>query len=175
MQDLCDGRRALHDRQQSNRYRQTESARTAGARVEIEHAFMASNIRLVRMAIKNSRKFRGRRIQMNRLHVMQHVEVLAFEKHDLGFRKLATFACPIDVAANCRNWRDMLERFDDFKVADIPEMQNVFDSAKRGYDLRTQQAMCIADNANLHLLKLNRTGQRRRTLTGLVERTGFVT
>ena len=69
----------------------------------------------------------------------------------------------------------MLERFDDFKVADIAEMQNVFDSAKRGYDLRTQHAMCIADNANLHLLKLNRTGQRRRTLTGLVERTGFVT
>src|SRR3569833_2228873 len=75
MHDLCHRRRILCDRQLPDRHGQTEAPRSARSWVEIQHALVAPNVWLVRVPIEYSRKFCRRRVQVNGLHIVQHVKV----------------------------------------------------------------------------------------------------
>jgi len=161
MHNLRGGRRILFDRQLPNRYREIKAPQTARPRIEVQHPFVTPDIRFVRMSEEDDRKLRRGWIQVNRLHIVQHVKVLPLEEQDLGLGEFAAFADAIDIPANGGDGRYLLEGFDYCEVAYIAEVEDVFDSAKCGDNLGPQEAVRIADNTNDHLPKLKRTGQRR--------------
>lgn len=147
--------------------RQLEAAWPARSWIEIEHALVVADPRLVRVAEQYRRKLRCRRIEMKRVQIVQHVKIMALEEQHLGFRQTAALAAAIDIAANGCNRSDAFERFQDFRITDIAEMQDAFNSGKFRKDLRPQQAVRVADNSKLHRW-LNSEAQRLLILGVLI-------
>ena len=116
----------------------------------------------MRVAIEHRAELGGCRIEIERVHIVEHVDVVAFEEQHVGFRETAARAATIDVAADRSNRGELLKRFQNGRIANVAEMQDSFDTSKGGDDFRAQQAMRIADDANLHRPKLNSSDQRLR-------------
>src|ERR1700761_327816 len=121
---------------------------------------MPPDFGLVRVTEDDRAEFCGCRIEMQRVHIVEHVNVMAFEKQYFGFRKTAARAALVDVAADGGNRRELFKRFQNSRIADTAKMQDVFDTCQGANDFRAQQAMRVADDANLHRPKLNRSDQR---------------
>jgi len=121
---------------------------------------MPPDFRLVRVAEEDGAEFSGCRIEMQYMHIVEHVDVVVFEEQHFGFRETAARAALVHVAADGGDWGEFLKRFENGGVADIAKMQDVFNAGEGGDDFRAQQAMRIADNANLHRPKLKSSDQR---------------
>ena len=139
-----------------------ESARTAGAGIEIEHAFVAADAGLMRVSIEHGREFGGGWIEMQGVHIVEHVNIVALQKEHIGFWEKAAWAAAIHIAPDRRNRSDLFEGFENGWVADIAEMQDAFNAGEGGHDFRAQQTVRIADDADLHRPKLNMRAQRVR-------------
>jgi hypothetical protein len=137
-----------------------EAARAAGAGIEIEHTPAMSDVRLVRVAVENRRKPGRGGVEVQGLHIVQHVEVVALKQEDLCFGQTAAGPGAIDVAADGGDGRDGGERLEDFRIADIAKMKDAFDAVERRQDFRAKESVGIADDTQLHRPKLNRSDQR---------------
>ena len=121
---------------------------------------MAADFGLVRVTEEHRTEFCGCRIEVQRVHIVEHIDVVAFEKQHVGFRKMAAGAAAIDITADGGKRRELFQRFQNSRIADVSEMQNVFDTSEGGEDFRAKKAVRIADDTNLHRPKLNRSDQR---------------
>lgn len=160
MHDLCDRARIFYQREHADRGGQVEAPRTAGAGIEVKHSLVPSDIWLMRVSIENGGELRRRWIEMNALHIVQHVKVVSLEENDFSLRQLAASTLSVDVAANSGYRRDRFQRIENLEITYISEMQDVLGPGESRQDLGTQKAVRIADNANLHLPKLKRADQR---------------
>jgi hypothetical protein len=50
---------------------------------------------------------------------VEHIDVVAFEKQHVGFRKMAAGAAAIDITADGGKRRDLLKRLQNGRIADI--------------------------------------------------------
>ena len=121
---------------------------------------MPADFGLVRVAVEYSAEFCGCGIEMQSVHIVEHVDVVAFEEQHFGFRETAARAALVHVAADGGNRCELLERFENGWVADVAKVQDVFDTGEGGDDFRAQKTMRIADDTNLHRPKLNSSDQR---------------
>jgi len=78
---------------------------------------------------------------MDRLHIVEHVEVVAFEKYDFGFRKFAAFACTVNIPTNRCEGSYFFKCFENCKVAHIAKVQDVLDACECGDNLMSQQTV----------------------------------
>ncbi len=134
--------------------REFETARSAGTGIEIENALLVLYLCSVRVAVEDDGEFCCGGVEVQRADIVQQVEVVTFEEKHFGFRQTAGRAFAIDVAAHGMDRSNARERFEDGGVADITEVKDVFDTLERGKYFRAQQTVGIADDADLHRLKL---------------------
>jgi hypothetical protein len=81
---------------------------------------------------------------------VEHVNVAAPDEHNLSLRKLAARAFSVHVAANRGDRGDLGQLFEDGGFADIAEVENALHAGQCGRDLRAEQAVGIADDADSH-------------------------
>ena len=65
---------------------------------------MPPDFGLMRVAIEHCAELGGCRVEMQSVHIVQHVDVVAFEQQHIGFRQAAARAAAVDVAADRRKW-----------------------------------------------------------------------
>ncbi len=70
-------------------------------------------------------KSRGMGIQIQVVARVDHVEQFSAELDGFGCRQFTADAVVVDVASNCGEWRDRLQRFENIVAADIAGMQDV--------------------------------------------------
>jgi hypothetical protein len=143
-----------------------EAAGAAGAGVEIEHAFFCDEIWDVGVAVEDCGEFCRCRVEVESLEVVEHVDVEAgvgrvLDEHDFGFGQLAAEAFPVDVSANGGDGSDFGE-FGQYRgIADVADMQYAVDALEGGSDFRTEEAVGIGDDSELHVLRISRAGGGR--------------
>ncbi len=131
--------------------RQLEAVWPAGAWIEVEHSLMAPDCRLVRMAIEYSGELGCGRVKMERTDIVEKVDVTSLDKQDFRFRQARARTRLIDVATYRGYGSDFAEGIENFRVSNVAEVQDCLDSFQRREDFGAQEAVRIADNANLHL------------------------
>ncbi len=141
----------LVHRQQPHRHRQLKPSRPARARIEVEHALAFVEVRHMRVAEEHGAKLPGCWVQVQRVQVVEHVDVAAIEKQDIGFRKFTAWAFAVHVPPNRGHRGDLGQLLQNRRLAHIAEVQDALDSGQRRRNLRPQQAMGIADHADSHL------------------------
>lgn len=104
--------RTVVDLKQPDRDWQIEPTWPARSGIKIEHTLITSDPGLMRVSEQNSRKLCHGRVQVQRMQVVEHVDILALEQHDFCFRQLAARAAPIHIATDRRNGGDFLQGFD---------------------------------------------------------------
>jgi hypothetical protein len=166
MDDFWSWGRASFDCQQSDRDRQFETPWAAGAGIEISDSPVPLDERLVRMAVEHHGKFSGSRVKVQSTQVVQHVNIMAFEKKNLSFRESAAWAGVIDISAHRSDGRNFQKGFEDGGIAHVAKMQNLIDAGERGSNFWSEQPVSIADDADFHRLKLKRRPQRLLDFAG---------
>lgn len=143
---------AVVDFEQADGDRQIETARTAGTRIEVKHAFLGGVIRHVRVAEENGGEFGGGRIEVERCQIVQHVEVVIGGEIDLGRRQIGAGAFAVGVAVNGGDGRDARQSLQDRGLADIAHVENVIDAGQRCQKFGTNESVRVADDAKFHVL-----------------------
>jgi hypothetical protein len=149
----------LRQGQESDGYRQLKPARTAGAGIEVEHAFFRVVIRHVGVAVEDGGEFGCSGIEMESFEIVQHVEVEArvrriFDEDDFSFRELGAGAVLVDVAADGGDRSDFGELVEDGDFADVTDMEDAVDAAKCGSDFGSEKAVGVADDAEEHEVRI---------------------
>lgn len=134
---------------------QIKAARAAGAGIHEENAPMPFDKRPMSVAEQNSREPCCRRIQAHCRAVMQKIQVVSFKEEHIGFWQLAARASAINIAANSVYRCDLSQGFENGSIADVAQMQNALDTGEEGQNLRTEQAVGVAEDTPLHRLKLS--------------------
>lgn len=130
--------------------RKIEAARTAGARVEVEDAFTGVEIRRVGVAGENRGEAAGGWVEAQGFEVVEHVDVAAFGEGDLGLRQLGALPFPVDIAANGGDGRDLAQFFKDGEIAHVATVEDPVDAGEGGRNFGTEEAVCVADDADFH-------------------------
>ncbi len=112
-----------------------ETARTAGAGVEIEHAFFCDVIGDVGVAVEDGCEFGGGGIEVEGFEVVEHVEVEArvrrvLNEDDVCLGQLAAEAFTIDVAADGGDGSDFGEIIEDGDFSYVATVQDAVDSGE---------------------------------------------
>lgn len=102
------------------------------------------------MPADHRRNPRRDRIEIQRYTVMEHVEALPVQLHQLRLGKPPTAPTPIDIPPNRRHRSNLPKLVEDERIADVPRMQNVLGAAQRVHRLRPKQPMRVRDNADQH-------------------------
>jgi hypothetical protein len=89
-------------------------------------------------------------VKMQRLEVVKHVDVAAFDEGYFGFGELTARAFAIYVAADRGDGGDFLEDFQDGGFAYVAEVQDAFYALECGEDLGAEKAVGVADDADAH-------------------------
>lgn len=140
--------------------RQLESARAAGAGIEVEHVLVPLNERPMGVAEEDGGKPGGCGIKVQARAVMQHVQIVPLEEDYVRFGQFAAGAGTIDVAANRMDRGDAGEVLQDFAAAHISHVKDVVAACKCGAGFGTEQSVCITQEAEPHRLRLRICGQR---------------
>lgn len=111
---------------------EVEASRTAGAGIEVEHAFVVRDGGFVGVPVEDSGEARGRRVEVEGLDVVQQVEVGAFEQEHLGLGEAAARALGVDIAADGSDGRDLSQGVEDGWIADVAEVQDAVDAFQPG-------------------------------------------
>jgi len=90
------------------------------------------------------------RIQVQRHPVVQHIDRLPAQLHQLRLRKPPAAPAPIHVAPNRRHRSDMPQPVQDLRVPNIARVENVLHILQRRHCLRPKQPMRIRDDARPH-------------------------
>ena len=129
---------------------QLKAARAAGARIEVKDTLSVRDVWLVRMAVEDGGESGCCGVKVKRGEVVEQIEVVAFKEKYVCFRQVSTGTGTVDIAANGVDGSDLPERFEYLGVANVAEVKDVVDAAQGGPYLRTQQAVGVADDADLH-------------------------
>jgi len=148
------------DREQADCDWQLEATWTAGAWIEVEHVFFVVNRWPMRVAVEDSGKLCGDGIEMQRAEIVQQVDVVTLKQEYIGFGQATARALGVDVAADCMDGSDFFQCLEDGRSADVAQMQDVIDAGECGKHFRAQKSVGVADDSNLHLLKLRTRDQR---------------
>ena len=104
----------------------------------------------MRMPAAHRRNPCRNRIEIQRHPVMQHIDRLPAQFHQLRLRKPPKAPAPIDIPPNRRHRSNLPKLVEDGRIADIARMQNVLDASHRRNCLRPKQPMGIRDDADQH-------------------------
>lgn len=69
-------------------------------------------------------------VEVERGQVMEHIEAMASELNEFGWRKLRAETGAVDVAANGSDGSDGAEGVEDFIAADVAGVEDVIDAAQ---------------------------------------------
>lgn len=145
--------------------RQTEAARAARTRIEIEHASLVNEIRDVGVTVEDSGEFGRSGVEVQGVQIVQQVEITIAGQRDLCLGKLRALAAGVNVAAHRDHGRNLLKLSQDGDFANVAEVENLLDALEGRQNLRPQQAVSVADDADLHSCCDARS--RRATLRAL--------
>src|ERR1039458_4738344 len=140
----------LVHRQQPHRNRQPKPPRAAGAGIEVEHALAAVEVGHVRVAEEHGGELSGGGVQVERVEVVEHVDVAAAEEENLRLRKLAARAVAVHIAADGGDRSDLAQILENGRLAHVAQVQNALDAGEGGGDFGAEEAVRIADDADLH-------------------------
>jgi hypothetical protein len=129
---------------------QLKASRSAGTRIEVEDAFVMSNLRLVGVAEQDRSESGCGGIKVQLVHIVQEVQFTASKAYDLGLRQLRARTMDIDVAANGRKGSNGGERFKDRRITYVPKVQDGVRPIEQRQHLRTKQAMCVGNDSKDH-------------------------
>lgn len=129
---------------------EVESSRAARARVYIEDAFVAADFRFVAVTVKDGTEACGGWVEVELLDVVEQVEVMVGERDDFGCRQEGTGATCIDVAADGGDWGDFGEGAEDFRVADVAEVEDVIGAGEEREQFGAKKAVGVADDGDAH-------------------------
>jgi len=83
------------------------------------------------------------RVEIERHPVMQHIDRLSAQLHQLRLREPSAASTPVHVASNRRHRRGIPKSVKDIRLAHISCMQDMLDPAQRRDRLRSEQTMRI--------------------------------
>ena len=90
----------------------------------------------------------GARVDVECTQVVQDIDRDAADFHQFRFAQLARPCATIVVAAHCRDRRYIRQLGEHVAAADISRMQDMFNAIERAFSRRTQQVMCIGNEAD---------------------------
>ena len=124
-----------------------ETTRTGAARIKIEDAVLLFYLWMMAMSVDHCTESGGLWLQIESGEIVEHVDRYAsdFDYFRCGQRARPWFS--VDVAANRGHRRDVCERFEDFRSADVSRVKNAVGSAQGLHGLGPQPAVGVGDYA----------------------------
>lgn len=99
------------------------------------------------VSIDHSRESGGLGLQIELGDIVQHVNGKAAEFDDFRLRQLARPGACVDVPADGRNRRNLLQLLKNFGITHISGVNNVLGFAQCRYCLRTKQPVRVGNDA----------------------------
>lgn len=94
-------------------------------------------------------------IQVERVHVVDDVEVHSRKLDDLSFRESLRPGLAVNIPANGGDRRDLFQCGNNLRRADVSGMDDVFRFVKGSNRLWSQEAVSVRDHADYHGLVLS--------------------
>ncbi len=105
----------------------------------------------MRVAMEHGCKLSRSWIKVERLQVVKHVDVAAANENDICFGQLAAGAVEVNVSADRGDWGNLLKLLEDGDLAHVAKVQNALDAGQCRCYFGAEEAVGIADDADLHL------------------------
>lgn len=138
------------DLQPRDRNRQLKATWPGTPGIQKQHSAPPFDRRLMRMPEDHRRDPCSLGIEIEPLHIVEHVYVSPTKLYQLRCRQSAAWAAFIDIAPNCRDWRDSTQRVQNRRITNIAGVKDVLRSPQRLDCGRPQQPMRVGDHANPH-------------------------
>ena len=105
-------------------------------------------------------------IEVQRLEVVEHVEVetrvrRVLDENDVGFGQPGAGAFAVDVAADCRYRRNLLQSFKDRRSSYVATVEDAVDAGERGQDFGAKEAVSVRDDSEFHVFRISCAGRGR--------------
>jgi hypothetical protein len=128
--------------------RQFEPARAGTARIEVKNAVAHVLLWDVAVAADDSSESRHFGIEIELGEIVENIECHSAELDHFGFSQFAGPSGFVHVSADGRDWSEIGKAVENFRVADVAGMNDMFRSAQRFKCLRTKQAVRVGDDAD---------------------------
>lgn len=122
---------------------QPEPARARTARVEINNVIAALDTGTMRMTGNHEIDAHPGWSKRHILSVVDHEYFLPEQRHLKGMWKHRRPRLDIDIAANCRDWRNTFQSLDDGGVSNVARMDDVVGALEKRNSVVTQKAVRI--------------------------------
>jgi hypothetical protein len=122
---------------------QLESAWSRTSRIDVQNAIAFEFYRLVRMAADDDVESRCRRIQVERMHIVQDVKPDLARIGNRSFRQRASPFAGIYVSAHRDDGRKFSEGGENFRMAHVATVEDQLRTAEGFPSLRAQQAVGV--------------------------------
>ena len=143
-QDFAEG-------EQADGHWKLEAAWAARAGIEVKNALASVEVGDVGVAEEDGSEFAGGRVKVERVQVVEHVDVAVRNEDHIGFGEFAAGAGAVDVAADRGDGGDFGQLFEDRDLPNVAEVQDTFDACKGLGHLGAVEAGSVADDADFHL------------------------
>lgn len=112
------------------------------------------------MAVEDGGEFGGCGVEVERLEVVEHVEVEArarrvLDEDDFGLGQAGAGVAAVDVAADGGDGGDPGERVEDGDFAHVAEVEDAVDAAEGGDGFGTEEAVGVGDDAEEHGIRIS--------------------
>ena len=97
----------------------------------------------------------GLRMEIQLIHIMQHVDVVTAEFHELCGREVPARAAFVDISADRSDRRHMTLGIQDIGRANISCMEDMVRTLQSLNCLGAEQPMCVGDHSDAHRLQPN--------------------
>ena len=109
------------------------------------------NLRLVAVAVKHCGESRSRRVEIERVQIVQHVKVPSRKGCDFGLLQPRARAMRVDIASDRSHRSDLCQFAKYLRIAYVAEMQDMIRASQQRQHFRPKQAVRIRNHADDHL------------------------
>jgi hypothetical protein len=139
---------AVADFEHCYRYRKLEAARPCTAGINEEYAVLIIDYRAVRMPRDDNAESGGFGIKVEVADIVHAVDRNPADFNSFGRLNRVSPHSEIIVAAHGDNRRDSAQLIQNLRTANIAGVQDVIDSGKRAYCLRTHEVVGVGNQAD---------------------------
>ena len=130
------------------RDRQLEAPRPRTSRVHVKHPIDHFDHRFMRVSGDDHVDVLGHGIDAKRLEIVENVNGLPCEPHELGVGIVSRPVTGVHVSSDRRDRRDPPKRCEHIGRADVPAMNDVIDAGETVFRLRPQQTVRVRDDSD---------------------------